>query len=1391
MKVSGQPRINPFGADLPPDFIFRSRKDFLYLLENPSEVTSIFRHIACLATLALTFAGRPAAAQQVAFSHLTTDHGLSQFSVNALYRDERGFIWIGTREGLNRYNSNGIKTFKQRKGDPTSLFCNTVLRITGDGDGSLFVLCSEGVARFDIRRDCFRTLLHGTASAIYYDEGFYVARGTQIFRCDPENGELTPYYALPAQLAGEITCLLRDAGGTLWIGTDRNGLYGLRRDGVLEHPFGRSNVTSIYEDTGHGLWAGTWEEGYYHRPAGGGSWENRRSEPGGLLSDFVRCFVEDDRGDLWIGTFLGLNRLDPKSGRMSAYVADGSAEGLTHSSIWCLMKDHQGTIWAGTYFGGVNYFNPEYEIYTRYKASDRPGEGLSSPVVGKMIEDRAHNLWICTEGSGVNVLDRRTGRFSWYRHTPGRNSISHDNVKAIRYDSLRHAMWIGTHLGGLNRMDLRTGRFTHYRAVAGDAASLPSDIVRDVVLYGDSLVVATQDGVCVFDPATGRARQLFRDTAEGRRIKAVASLCFDDRGTLWIAATGEGLYAYRFDTDRLTRYRHDPDDPASLSGNNVNSIVQDRAGNLWIATSGTGLDRYRYQTDDFENFDAAHNGLSSDCIYDIRDSGTGKLLVITNEGFSRFDYATHRFDNHTLSSGFPLTAINENAICYTHDGRLFLGGTQGMVSFDPEAVDFAPKPYRIVPSRLIVNGETVAVGDQTGILDNALCHTGRIRLRARYSVFTVEFATSNFIPANREELVYRLEGFSDAWTPTRGQTEITYTNLNPGRYTLVVRSARAGGPDAPEARLEIEVLPPFYRSAWAWLIYLMTAGGILWALVRAYRSRIRLQESLRYEQQHIRDVEALNQSKLRFFTNISHEFRTPLTLILGQVEMLLQVQSFTPTIYNKVLRIYKNTLQLKELIGELLDFRKQEQGHMKIRVWEQDLVAFLCENYLLFREYADYRHVRLTFDRAEQTLCVWFDRAQLQKVVNNLLSNALKHTPADGCITLWVRREGDRALFGVTDTGAGIAAEELGRIFDRFYQVPDTEQTAGQGTGIGLALSKGIVELHHGTLSATSRPGEGSTFTVALPLGRDAFTEDQIAPRDAAAEAAQPEQGALPESAFAREKQEMDEGVFRRIRGARMLIVEDNESLREMLVRLCEPYYEVSTAADGEEAWEKIALQEPQIVLSDVVMPRLTGTELCRRIKDDIATCHIPVVLLTARTGPEHTLEGLRTGADDYITKPFNTALLLSRCNNLVNSRIVLREKFSRQPGRSARMLATNPKDQQLIERATQIIERHLDDPEFSVGVFAREIGMARTNLFAKLKAITGSTPNEFISTIRLKRAAALLAENPELNVSDIADRTGFSSAHYFSKCFKAQFRLSPLSYRRSLEQEAATGTDG
>lgn len=1321
--------------------------------------------------------------QNITFSHLTTDEGLSQITVNSLYVDEKGMLWIGTREGLNCYNGNDIKTYKLEKNNPNSLFSNTVFQVTGNQKGRVYLLCSDGITEFDLTTQRFTTLLQGTVNSIHYKNKLYIGKRNELYVFNERTRIFDLYYQLEEKEI-VISCLHIDPNGNLWIGTENKGVYKLDSDKRLFHLIEKGNISNIYQDSANELWIGSWEEGVY-RILKDGSIQNLQHQPNNpfsISSNFVRACCEDNSGNIWIGTFKGLNRFDKATERFSSYnKGKENTEGLTHPSIWSIVKDPQGTLWLGTYFGGVNYFHPEYEIYTRYKVSSDEQKGLSSPIVGRMIEDQSGKLWICTEGGGVNVYDRRNETFRWFRQEEGRNSISHDNVKAIYHDQKNEVMWIGTHLGGLNRLDLRTQKFTHYRMDEDNSESLPSDIVRDIVPYRDQLIVGTQNGVCLFDPQTGKCRQLFKESKEGQSIRMVAALLMDKDSTLWIAASG--VYSYRFDTGRLKRYQHHPKQPHSISSNSLNSIMQDSQGRLWFSTSGTGLDLYRPATDDFENFDRQKNGLSSDCIYKVCESSIqkGQLLLITNQGFSLFDYPKRAFHNYSKENGFPLTAVNENALYITRDGEVFLGGVQGMLSFYEESLLFTPKPYSILLSRLIVNGREVAPGDDSGILKYSLCNTPEITLRADQTMFSIEYATTNFIPANRDEVFYRLEGFSDDWNNThRRQTVITYTNLNPGNYTLVIK---AGKESIKEARLLIRVLPPWYKTWWANLIYIFTVGSLLWYLFQMYKSRIKLRESLKYEKKHTEDIELLNQSKLRFFTNISHEFRTPLTLIVGQVETLLQLQSFTPIIYGKILGIYKSSIQLRELITELLDFRKQEQGHMKLWVGRHNLTSFLYENYLLFLEYANSKQINLNFDKTENDMEVWYDQKQMQKVINNLLSNALKHTKSGDTITISVCSEDNRIRIEIQDTGTGIDATEIDKIFDRFYQTEQIDSfTTGAGTGIGLALTKGIVELHHGTICVESELGKGSRFIITLKRGNEHFDKEQISLQPTVIQQPEPSQRSQIEEFIASEGADTNTG--KRIPNAKMLIVEDDEAIRQMLAGIFETFYQVITASDGEDGLEQVRREMPSIVLSDVVMPRMSGTELCKQIKTDFDTCHIPIVLLTARTAIEHNLEGLRIGADDYITKPFNINILISRCNNLVNSRILLQEKFSKQPQAFVQMLATNPMDKEMLDLAMDIIERHLDNTEFNVNIFAREMGMARTNLFTKLKAITGQTPNDFILNIRLKKGAVLLRNNPEQNISEISDKIGFSSPRYFSKCFKDVYHISPMAYRRGGGEE-------
>ena len=727
--------------------------------------------------------------QNITFNHLTTDNGLSQFSVNSLYIDESGILWIGTREGLNRYNGEDIKTYKLQKNDPNSLFCNTVLRIVGNRNGSIYLLCTDGVAEFNLITQKFTTLLQGSINSIYYNNGLFIGKKNEVYRYNEETANFDLYYQLPNGSL-DIFCMHIDKG-YLWIGTTTNGVYRLNIDKKeLEHPIRKGNIISFYRDSGGELWIGSWEEGLFHVKTNGKieNFKYDAKNPHSLSSNFVRACCEDNLGNIWIGTFNGLNRYNKSTGLFQNHTAnDIQSDGLTHSSIWCIVKDNQGTLWLGTYFGGVNYFNPEYEIYTRYSYSSNEKQGLSNPVVGRTIEDKNGNLWIGTEGGGLNYFNRRTREFKWYRPQEGRNSISHNNVKALYYDADKEIIWIGTHLGGMNRLDIRSGHFTHYRMEDNNQQTLPSDIVRDIIPYKDLLIVATQNGVCLFEPDSGKCRQLFKDSKEGKSIKMVADILLDSEGTLWIAATGEGVFSYRFDTRKLTNYRHDSANPNSLSNNNVNNIMQDSQGHLWFSTSGSGLDLYHPANNDFENFDKEKNGLASDCVYETQESAaSGKLLLITNQGFSIFDYQNMHIKNYSAENGFPLTAVNENSLCITRDGEIFLGGVQGMISFHEMELNFTPKPYNIILSRLIVNGQEIHAGDKTGILQHSLCHTREITLNADQSMFSIEFATSNYIPANKDDIIYKLEGFSDEWTNTRGLHSITYTNLNAGTYTLLI-----------------------------------------------------------------------------------------------------------------------------------------------------------------------------------------------------------------------------------------------------------------------------------------------------------------------------------------------------------------------------------------------------------------------------------------------------------------------------------------------------------------------------------------------------------------------------------------------------------------------------
>ncbi|MCS2960661.1 ATP-binding protein [Bacteroides thetaiotaomicron] len=649
----------------------------------------------------------------------------------------------------------------------------------------------------------------------------------------------------------------------------------------------------------------------------------------------------------------------------------------------------------------------------------------------------------------------------------------------------------------------------------------------------------------------------------------------------------------------------------------------------------------------------------------------------------------------------------------------------------------------------------------------------------------MEFATFNYNSDRNRLFEYYLDGFDKVWTQTSGTT-VTYTNLPPGDYTLKVRSMENKESLKDAICLNIHVSAPFYATIWAYLFYVLCLTALMVAFVRFKTRQAALRSSLEFERKEKERIEELNQVKLRFFTNISHEFRTPLTLILGQIEVLMQMDLGT-TVYNRIQRIYKNAWHMRNLISELLDFRKQEQGYLKLRVEEQNLVTFTRQIYMCFYEYAQKKEITYRFDSVEETISVWFDPIQLQKVIFNLLSNAFKYTSNKGNITVEVRKVASQAVVSVCDTGIGIPVEHISKIFDRFYQTDNASSSSSftLGTGIGLALAKGIMNMHHGKIEVESTVGEGTKFILSLPLGNRHFSDEEMAVTEGR------ESLIIPEASVSSYGQLMAEEIKEPESQKNMdeedkptiLLVDDNTELLSMLEDIFLPMYNVYTACNGREGLEMAQQIQPDLIVSDVIMPEMSGKDLCYKIKTNVELSHISVVLLTAQTSVEYVVEGLMFGADDYITKPFNIKVLVARCNNLIkNKKRLIAHYAGKVITESPVAEAINEKDKELLTKCVNIVRENFENPDFDVTALASELCMGRSKLYMQFKQMTGLTPNEFILKVKLDEAMSLLTDHPELNITEISVRLGFSSPRYFSKSFKAFFGIAPQGVRSRKE---------
>lgn len=1370
------------------------------------------RWVICFLVLLVGFMGwaEQATAQPAdyQFVRYNTEKGLSHNQVNCFLKDSRGFVWIGTANGLNRFDGYSFRVFRHDPADSASISDRQVNAIFEDPQGYIWINTRIG---FDVYDPVTETIDHNANRAAHRfglsDADFNRVIKTRsgdywishnklgLLKFVTATKTLVRVRFSPAgDAAGGGTRVIsdfdEDAQGNLWVVCDdgllarvsaRTHKIDIQSALLQRRSLDKLSNRKVFVDADGQPWVyivkaalGAFNFDYQKNVLRVASTTGPDFR---LSNNAVSAMVLGPDGRIWIGTdHGGINILDKKSGSVTTLRSNpGDPRTISQNSIQALYRDATGMIWAGTFKQG--FCNYHQNIFRFSLVRHLPGDASSLPFddVNVFAEDRKGNLWVGTNGGGLIYYDRQNNSFRQFKARPGDpNSLSNDVIVSLFLDS-QDVLWVGTYFGGLNSFDGR--KFTRYLHDPADSTSLVDDRVWEI--FEDSrgrLWVGTMaDGLDLFDRSKRTFRH-YRNLAPNSVSSDYISALMEDReGNLWVG-TANGVDVLMRETGRFVHYAHRAGDRSSLSSDAVTALVQDGSGNIWIGTS-EGLNRYDAGRNAFVTYDTRH-GLPDNAILTVAVDKRQGLWLGTPKGLVNLQVSKSAggiptaFQVRTFNEvdGLQGRGFNENAALRLRTGELVFGGANGFSIFDPARVTDEAAAAKVVLTDFQIFNKSIrpgmpAAGDP--VLEKSVSITERIELQHSQNVFTIEFAALNFLHPEKNHYLYTLQGFNDQWFEADNTRRVTYTNLDPGSYVFKVKTREGGA--VTERRLEIRILPPFWRTPWAYLLYFLLFAGALmvarWILIERERMNFKLEQERRYAQQ----MHELDLMKIRFFTNVSHEFRTPLTLMLTPLENLLTNIRSDNTVHRQLSLVHRNARRLLNLVTQMLDFKKLEVEETQFMPERGDIVRFVRQIAQTFSDLSEHKHIRYRFETAIESRYADFDQDKLSKVMYNLLSNAFKFTPENGQVTVRLRvveqESGEAIEISVEDSGIGIPPEAQPKVFERFYQHPTPAHIMNQGSGIGLSIAGEFTKMHDGTIGVESEPGKGSTFTVTLPL------RETLARR-----ATLPEADVIPAVTA-----DIDIDIPTENAGKDkplVLLVEDNDEFREYLKEVFQKDYRIIEAANGKIGLDMALEHVPDLIVSDVMMPEMDGTELCRSIKTDRRISHIPVVLLTARAEEEQQLQGYQTGADAYVTKPFRLDILQVRIANLISQREQLQKQFQQHIAIRPSEVPVRSMDEQFVNGAVRVVEANLANPEYTVEELSDAMSMSRVYLYKKILSLTGKTPVEFIRIIRIRRAADLLAKS-QLTVSEIAYQVGFNNPKYFTKLFKEEYQTLPTEYRK------------
>ena len=1349
---------------------------------------------APLIVLLLCLVVLPLAAQTGKF--YSTNNELSSSLINQIFQDKRGFIWIATEYGLNRFDGLRFSNYKHVSGDSTSIKNNYVRTLFEDSRQNLLVGCIDGLMKYDSETDTFREIPMIRAGKrvfphitqmqkLHNGEIWVVTTGQGIFRLDEEKQQAESIDAIMRQVNYNFQSnLYEDSHYNIWIGTEGDGLICYLPDTqevrVFRYPVINDNyVSAIGEDKYGNLFIGTQKHGLsrYER-------EQNRFVPvpymgGEELSIYCLTLV-DDR--LLIGTDgQGLKTYNRMTGKIEDYSINSAPLDFSEGKIHTIMEDRDKNLWVGLFQKGIVLMPKQENPFEYYGNKSIHYNPIGQGCVMSIYQDSNRHLWVGADNEGIFELDAEGKRLRHYQ--PGNDPRSMANTIMCMYEDTNGDFWLGTYTRGLAKLNRRTGECEY---------PLPVDNEKIFSITEDrhkNLYIATfGSGFYQYNLVTKEVKHSSKDETGDLTRNELANdwvnyIFCDSEGMIWLGHY-KGISCFNPVNESFINYRK----VNTLVEDRVGYVVQeDHAGNIWAGTTD-GLYCFNKKTDELTCFTVA-DGLPNNVICGICEDEEHNMWISTYMGICKYDAKTGRYINYYAGDGLQGNEFTHGAFYKDEAGKVYFGGINGITYFQPSSIESVLKDTKVWITDFSIFNQPVRKNTRSGrhtVIYTSVPDANMFQLAHYDNTFSIVFSTLQYNNPEQISYQYKIEELSNQWLSTEpGVNRVTYNNLLPGKYTFHVRALSHG--NLSEIRtVKILITPPWYEMWWAYCIYAFLFGLLVLGIVNYILSRMRHRREI-MKREH---AEQLNEAKLQFFINISHEIRTPMMLIINPLEKLL-AEKKGGEVQKTYLMIYRNAQRILRLINQLMDIRKLDKGQMFMKFRETDMVGFIDDVMLTFDYMARKKKIHFSFEHVMPQLKVWVDMNNFDKILMNIFSNAFKYTPEQGEITVILstgrdstRRDPLKEYFEitVTDNGIGLDREKIERIFERFYQIDNDVTKSNFGTGIGLHLSRSLVELHHGIILAENREdAPGSRFIIRIPLGSAHLRTDELEDVEAVITPhtvlVKPEKTDL-EEAFEEEEDEESKKAGKSKNRMRILIVEDEEEILSYLKEELEGDYRIMTRKNGREAYDTILADTPDLVISDIMMPEMDGLSLCRKIKQNTNVNHVPVILLTAKSKPEDTMEGMATGADAYMVKPFNTELLKSTIANLIANRKLLKSKFSgaQQQEDKVQKLSMKSADEILMSKIMKVINENLSNPDLNVEMLAANVGLSRVHVHRKLKELTNLSARDFIKNIRLQQAAALLKEK-KLTVSEVAYATGYTNLSHFSSSFKEVHGMSPKEY--------------